>query len=62
MTHSASMPHYQRLTEHFQIIAHFEHLSALGDWDQATMMPIGGSEGRGAAMAELAACKIFTGP
>ncbi|MBE7214680.1 carboxypeptidase M32 [Shewanella benthica] len=54
MTHSPSTPHYLRLTEHFQKIAHFEHLSALGDWDQATMMPVGGSEGRGAAMAELA--------
>ncbi|QFU21598.1 carboxypeptidase M32 [Shewanella eurypsychrophilus] len=54
MTHSKNTPHYHSLTEHFQKIAHFEHLSALGDWDQATMMPLGGSESRGAAMAELA--------
>ncbi|MCL1138771.1 carboxypeptidase M32 [Shewanella pneumatophori] len=47
-------PNYQTLTKHFQSISHFEHLSALGDWDQATMMPIGGGEARGAAMAELA--------
>ncbi|WP_028765904.1 carboxypeptidase M32 [Shewanella fidelis] len=46
--------HYQTLATHFQSISHFEHLSALGDWDQATMMPIGGGEARGAAMAELA--------
>ncbi|ACJ30868.1 Thermostable carboxypeptidase 1 [Shewanella piezotolerans WP3] len=45
---------YQLLCSHFQSISHFEHLSALGDWDQAAMMPIGGGEARGAAMAELA--------
>ena len=46
--------HYLTLAKHFQSISHFEHLSALGDWDQATMMPTGGGEARGAAMAELA--------
>ena len=46
--------HYELLSQHFQSISHFEHLSALGDWDQAAMMPIGGGEARGAAMAELA--------
>ncbi|WOT05745.1 carboxypeptidase M32 [Shewanella youngdeokensis] len=45
---------YQQLCEHFQNISHFEHLSALGDWDQAAMMPTGGGEARGAAMATLA--------
>jgi len=54
MTNSSTISHYQRLSEHFQKISHFEHLSALGDWDQATMMPSGGSEARGAAMAEMA--------
>jgi carboxypeptidase Taq len=54
MTQSSTTHHYQKLTQHFQKISHFEHLSALGDWDQATMMPSGGSEARGAAMAELA--------
>lgn len=54
MTNTSNTPYYQGLAEHFQKIAHFEHLSALGDWDQATMMPMGGSEVRGAAMAELA--------
>ncbi|MCH4293190.1 carboxypeptidase M32 [Shewanella sp. 3B26] len=46
--------HYQSLSKHFAQIAHFEHFSALGDWDQATMMPMGGSEGRSDAMATLA--------
>jgi carboxypeptidase Taq len=50
-----STPQYTRLTEHFQKIAHFEHFSALGDWDQATIMPQGGSAGRASAMAEIAA-------
>lgn len=46
--------HYQSLRKHFAQIAHFEHFNALGDWDQATMMPMGGSEGRSDAMATLA--------
>lgn len=46
--------HYQALSEQFQRIYHFEHLQALGDWDQATMMPAGGSQARGEAMAQLA--------
>ncbi|MGS0674327.1 carboxypeptidase M32 [Shewanella sp. 30m-9] len=51
---SNTNPHYETLTQHFQSISHFEHLSALGDWDQAAMMPMGGGDARGAAMAELA--------
>lgn len=47
-------PNYDKLTRHFQTISHFEHFSALGDWDQAVMMPIGGSDARTDAMAELA--------
>ncbi len=54
MTQPSPSPRYDTLTKHFQTISHFEHLSALGDWDQATMMPVGGSAARGAAMAELA--------
>lgn len=45
---------YEQLRQHFQKISHFEHFAALGDWDQATMMPAGGSDSRAAAMAELA--------
>lgn len=47
-------PSYDKLTAHFQKISHFEHFSALGDWDQAAMMPMGGNSDRGDAMAELA--------
>ncbi len=47
-------PSYDKLTTHFQKISHFEHFSALGDWDQAAMMPLGGGSERGDAMAELA--------
>ena len=54
MIQTSPIPHYDKLTQHFQKISHFEHLSALGNWDQATMMPSGGGEARGAAMAELA--------
>ncbi|MCG9695854.1 carboxypeptidase M32 [Shewanella sp. Isolate11] len=46
--------HYDALCQHFQTISHFEHFSILGDWDQATMMPKGGSEPRSDAMATLA--------
>ncbi|QYJ77953.1 carboxypeptidase M32 [Shewanella acanthi] len=47
-------PSYDKLAAHFQKISHFEHFSALGDWDQAAMMPLGGGVERGDAMAELA--------
>lgn len=47
-------PSYDKLRAHFQKISHFEHFSALGDWDQAAMMPMGGGQDRGDAMAELA--------
>ncbi|AOT09006.1 carboxypeptidase M32 [Pseudoalteromonas luteoviolacea] len=45
---------YQKLVEHYRIIHNFEHLSAVCSWDQATMMPSGGSDSRAEAMAELA--------
>ncbi len=44
---------YQQLHQHFLKISHFNHLSAICDWDQAAMMPAGGNDARGAAMAEL---------
>ncbi|QYJ83348.1 carboxypeptidase M32 [Shewanella aegiceratis] len=50
----SATPHYDALCAAFKQIHHFQHLQALGDWDQATMMPSGGSQGRGEAMAELA--------
>ncbi|KZN60061.1 hypothetical protein N473_25395 [Pseudoalteromonas luteoviolacea CPMOR-1] len=45
---------YQKLVEHYQSINNFEHLNAICGWDQATMMPSGGSDSRAEAMAELA--------
>ncbi|MGL5358906.1 MAG: carboxypeptidase M32, partial [Shewanella sp.] len=51
---SGPTPSYDKLAAHFQTIAHFEHFSALGDWDQAAMMPMGSGQVRGDAMAELA--------
>ncbi len=47
------MSAYKKLTEHYKKIAHFSHLSAISGWDAAAMMPSGGSDARGAAMAEL---------
>jgi len=44
---------YVQLQQHFQKISHLKHLSAICEWDQAAMMPDGGNEARGAAMAEL---------
>jgi carboxypeptidase Taq len=44
---------YQTLLATFGRIYRFEHLLALAGWDQAAMMPDGGNDARGAAMAEL---------
>ncbi|AQT61918.1 carboxypeptidase M32 [Cellvibrio sp. PSBB023] len=44
---------YQALQQHFVKISHFQHLSAITQWDQAAMMPAGGNDARGAALAEL---------
>ena len=46
-------PHYQQLTGIFQRLSRFSHLSAIAGWDMFTMMPAGGSQARGAALAEL---------
>jgi carboxypeptidase Taq len=48
------MSHYQKLTQHFKKISHFQHLASICGWDQATMMPSGGNDARAEAMAELA--------
>ncbi len=45
---------YQQLTRTFQRLSRFSHLSAIAGWDMATMMPPGGSQARGEALAELA--------
>ncbi|WP_373975931.1 carboxypeptidase M32 [Chitinibacter sp. SCUT-21] len=44
---------YQALLATFTRIYRYEHLMALAGWDQAAMMPEGGNDARGAAMAEL---------
>jgi len=45
--------YYQRLTQHFSSIHHFNHLAAITGWDQATMMPSGGNSARSSALGEL---------
>ena len=47
------MSHYQKLVQHAQKIANFNHLAAISGWDQAAVMPSGGNEARSKAMAEL---------
>ncbi len=47
------MEQYQNLINHFQKISRFNHLSAICGWDQAAVMPAGGSQARSEAMAEL---------
>lgn len=44
---------YQQLTRTFQRLSRFSHLSAIAGWDMAAMMPPGGSQARGEALAEL---------
>jgi carboxypeptidase Taq len=46
---------YDQLSAAFLRMYRFEHLQAITTWDHATYMPPGGSDARGAAMAELAA-------
>ncbi|WP_211829560.1 carboxypeptidase M32 [Kistimonas asteriae] len=42
------------LQEHFRKIHRLSHLAAMGQWDQAAMMPPGGNQARSEALAELA--------
>ena len=44
---------YQQLTRTFERLSRFSHLSAIASWDMFTMMPPGGSQARGEALAEL---------
>lgn len=48
------MEQLDKLEAHFKRLSHFQHLAAICGWDQATMMPSGGSQARADAMAELA--------
>lgn len=49
------MPHtsYQQLEKLFNRIYQLQHLTSIGHWDMATMMPAGGSSARGEALAEV---------
>lgn len=47
------MKHYQFLVKEFTRLHHFNHLSAITEWDAATMMPENGNQARANAMAEL---------
>lgn len=49
------MEAYKQLEKRFEKIYRFNHLLALGDWDQHTTMPEKGAEARGKAMAVLQA-------
>jgi len=44
---------FNTLVQHFKTISHFNHLSAICGWDQASMMPVGGAQARSEAMAQL---------
>lgn len=44
---------YENLVSRFQQMYHLSHLGAIAGWDQAAMMPVGGNQARGAALAEL---------
>ncbi len=45
---------YEKLEKRFQQLHHLQHLQAICSWDQATMMPDGGNQARGEALAEIA--------
>ncbi|NRA88215.1 MAG: carboxypeptidase M32 [Rhizobiales bacterium] len=48
------MSKFNELSKHFIKISRFNHLASICGWDQAAMMPSGGNDARGAALAELA--------
>lgn len=47
------MSAFEKLKAHSQKLSHFQHLAAICGWDQAAVMPSGGSQARSEAMAEL---------
>lgn len=55
---------YQQLSATFQRLSRFGHLMAIAGWDMQTMMPAGGSQARGAALAEMGVLRheIITDP
>ena len=44
---------YQQLTRTFLRLSRFSHLSSIASWDMFAMMPPGGSQARGEALAEM---------
>ena len=44
---------YQQLEKKFKRISNLEHLSSIAHWDEAVMMPAGGSQSRAEAQAEV---------
>lgn len=48
-------PAYDTLAQIYARVHRLGHLQAIAGWDQAALMPPGGNEARGAAMAEMAA-------
>lgn len=44
---------YEQLTNHFRKIGDLQHVFAITSWDEAAMMPSGGGEARGSALATL---------
>jgi len=44
---------YEELTDHFRKIGDLQHVYAITSWDEAAMMPAGGGEARGKALATL---------
>jgi carboxypeptidase Taq len=47
------MNHYQQLEQHFARLNDLAHVQAIAGWDEAAMMPSGGGESRGQALATL---------
>ena len=47
------MSAFEKLVKHSKKVSHFQHLYSISSWDQASVMPSGGAEARGEAMAEL---------
>lgn len=47
------MSAFEKLKAHSLKLSHFQHLAAICGWDQAAVMPNGGSQARSEAMAEL---------
>jgi carboxypeptidase Taq len=47
------MSAYQELQDHFRRINHLNHIQQIDVWDEAAMMPVGGGQVRGEAMAAL---------